>query len=108
MAVRTVAGIARLITVASCWALVLSLTLVSLDIATNEPGRWELIPRWADTPILLAPLVVAFGALVFTAIAALRREPEAYRLKTWLASCLIVVFYVIFFICAAVHPFRVY
>ncbi len=107
MAVVPIARLARLSTLAACWVLLLSLVAVVLDIATAEPGRWSLIPHWAEMPILLAPLVVAVGALLSTVVAALRRESEAYRPRTWLASCLIVMFYGVVFACYPLNPLTV-
>jgi hypothetical protein len=101
MAVPAFARLARLSTLAACWVFALSLAAFALDIDTEEPGRWHFIPNWADMPIALAPLMVALVALIFAVVAAVRHEPEAYRLNTWLTSFIIVALYGLFLVLAS-------
>lgn len=61
--------LARITTLGACWVLIASVTAAALDLATSEPGRWQLVPRWAEKPLLLAPLGVSLGALAFGAVA---------------------------------------
>jgi hypothetical protein len=104
MVTLTASKLARRTTLAACLTLALSLAAVALDIATTEPGRWHLIPRWAESLVLLAPLVLSLGALLFAAVAAQRREPESLRPGRWLPCGLIVFFYVLFFVWSSAHP----
>jgi hypothetical protein len=84
---------AHRLSLASCWILVACFGLIVLDLATEQPGRWHLIPRAAEPIVTWAPLVVAAVALGLVAAAAILREPDALRMRTWFGCSAVAFLY---------------
>src|SRR5262245_28507064 len=82
---------------------VIAVCLVALELAVlNEPGNVRhVVPAGAQLPLMLAPLVTAGVALVLMGLALVRREQDAGRVSTWLASALIVVLYAVGYVWAS-------
>ena|SRR5579862_7384102 len=102
-----VTKLARSAALVSCWVLVGCLGLAALDIWLGTPGV-PFLPRSADSLLLWAPLAAAILALLLTAAAAIRREPNALRLRTWLAAATIALFYVFVSVWNHFRPMVVY
>ena len=81
--------IARVLNLSASWLLVIAVALAAADIATETPGVWHLIPRFAEPALLWAPLSLAVPSLALTRAASVRGEPGATRPRGWLTSALI-------------------
>jgi hypothetical protein len=108
MGPAAVTRFARGATLVSCWVLVGCVVLAGLDIWLATPGVWHLVPRAAESLLLWAPLAAAALALWLTSAAALRREPDALRLRTWLGAAIIAAFYAFVAIWNHFRPMVVY
>ena len=88
--------------------MVIDVVVAAADIATATPGVWHLVPRSAEKPLFLAPLLVAVLSLIFTCAAQLRGEIGATQIKAWRTSALIAFLYAFVVIWNLIFPMRVY
>lgn len=99
---------ARLVNRTSCWLFILCFVSAAVDIATAEPGRWHLIPNFAEPLLIWSPLFAAVLALTFAIAASVRGERGALRRETWLVSAVITFFYATVYVWYQFFPMRVY
>ena len=96
--------LARIANKAAGYTLLLSLVLLVLGWVLSLREASLSLPYLVDEFALWAPLVASATALSIALIAALRREPQAFRIRTWFASGLIAGFYAFVAIWLHLYP----
>jgi len=90
--------IARATTLLAISVFLVSVVLFAIDISMSVPGVWHPVASEAAEVIDWASLVAAIAALLLTGLAVLRREPAALRIRTWLGSALIALYYALSYV----------